>query len=331
VNHGRALRVRSSNLHHLAAVAPSLPLKNAVLIYNPVAGGKPARREERMRQVVTTLEAVGIAARLTPTSAPGTARALARTAAEEGVSLILACGGDGTVNEVINGMTPSGATLGILPGGTANIFARELRMPLDPLHAARAFSRWTPRRIALGRATWVDDAKNPQAAASRYFLSLAGVGLDAYVVHKLSRSVAGSLGVVAYGWEALRQVFRYPFPAIACQTEDGELRATFVVVQRTERFAGWLHLAPGASVFKDRFTLCAFTSPRRWRYFRYAFAIATRRHSRLRDVEMVETCKVKCSAADSTTPVYFELDGELAGTAPVTFELVPDAISVLVP
>jgi diacylglycerol kinase (ATP) len=284
-----------------------------------------------MRHVAAVLEAGGVAAKLAPTPAPGGARALARTAVEQGAELVFACGGDGTINEVINGMLPGSATLGILPSGTANIFARELRMPLDPLHAARECARWSPRRIALGRATWSAAGNDTQAGESRYFLCVAGVGLDAYVVHKLSRDLANNFGVVAYGWEALRQVFHYPFPAISCKTEDRELRATFAVVQRTERYAGWLQMAPGTSVFDNQFMLCTFKSASRWRYFRYALALVMRRHSRLRDVELLRTRKVNCFAGDSNQRVYFELDGELAGTAPVTFELVPDALSVLLP
>jgi diacylglycerol kinase (ATP) len=284
-----------------------------------------------MREVVDALEAGGITAKLAPTSAPGTARGLARTAIERGAEVVFACGGDGTINEVINGMLPGSATLGILPSGTANIFARELALPLVPLHAARECARWSPRRIALGRATWTAGSQDSSAMQSRYFLSVAGVGLDAYVVHKLSRHLARNFGVFAYGWEALRQVFRYPFPAITCRIDQREIRATFAVVQRTERYAGWLHLAPGASVFKNQLTLCAFKSPKRWRYFRYALAIIMRRLRSLCDVELVETCNLDCRAGDSGAPVYFELDGELAGTAPVSFELVPDALSVLVP
>jgi diacylglycerol kinase (ATP) len=301
-------------------------LKEAVLIYNPVAGGKPSRRERHMLESVGVLEAAGIAARLTPTTAPGTASRIARDAVERGVELILACGGDGTIHEVINGMVPGNATLAVLPGGTANIFARELRMPLDPLRAARAIPGWKPRRIALGRAGWGDGSEQ-----SSYFLCLAGVGFDAFVIHKLPRERARAFGVAAYVSEAILRVLRYRFPQISFRTEGREIAATFGVVQRTKRYAGWLHLAPGQSVFKNQFLLCVFKGTGRARYFRYAAAILARRHTRLRDVEMIETCKVKCATADPSRTVYFELDGELTGQLPATFELVPDALTVLVP
>jgi diacylglycerol kinase (ATP) len=310
---------------------PSLPLKEAVLIYNPVAGGKPSRRERHMLEAVAVLESAGMAARLAPTTAPGTASQLARSAVEQGVRLVFACGGDGTIHEVINGMVPGDAALGILPGGTANILARELRMPLDPLRAARAISRWTPRRIAVGRATWMNGSAGEETPQRSFFLSLAGVGFDAYVIHKLQRHLATRFGVAAYVAGAVRQVFHYSFPLISFRTEDKEVTGAFAVVQRTERYAGWLHLAPGASVFKNQFTLCVLRTPRRSRYLRYALAILAGRHTRMADVELIQTCRVECAAADSLNPIYFELDGELAGCLPATFEIVPDALTVLVP
>jgi diacylglycerol kinase (ATP) len=305
---------------------PSLLLKEAVLIYNPVAGGKPSRRERHLLEAVPVLEKAGIAAQLTPTTAPGTAGRLARAAIERGVKLILACGGDGTIHEVINGMIPGDAMLGVLPGGTANIFARELGMPVDPLRAARVIHNWTPRRIAVGRATFMN--KRQWRA---YFLCLAGVGYDAHVIHKLSCKMAVKFGVAAYVAAALRHVLDYSFPPISFRTEGREIIGTYAVAQRTERYAGWLHLAPGASVFKDQFTLCVFKGKGGGRYIRYAAAIVARMHTRMNGVELIETRKVECAAVDPSATVYLELDGEFVGQLPATFEIVPDALTVLVP
>jgi YegS/Rv2252/BmrU family lipid kinase len=306
-------------------------LKNAVLIYNPIAGGRNSRRERQMRQAAGILETGGIAAKLLPSTAPGSARELAQTAYREGARLILACGGDGTLNEVLNGITPGEATLGLLPGGTANVFARELGMPLDPVRAARELVRWSPRRIALGCATWPDSSAPNQSAEKRFFLSLAGVGFDAYVIHRLLHDRTRSLNVFAYVWEAVKQVFRYRFPEIICRLEGRELRGTFAVMHRTERYAGWLHLAPGASIFRDRLTLCLFESSRRSRYLRYAAAIVLRRHTRLKDVQLLHTTQISCAPLNDHARAYFELDGELAGQLPATFEVVPDALTMLLP
>jgi diacylglycerol kinase (ATP) len=139
-----------------------------------------------------------------------------------------------------------------------------------------------------------------------------------------------SLGVVAYGWEAIRQALRYGFPAFLCRAEGREHRATFAVVHRTQLYAGWFRLAPTANVFESRFALCLFKSRRRERYFLYAAAAILRQHLRLSDVELVRAERVVC-ASEAQATVHFELDGELVGRLPATFEIVPDALTLLVP
>jgi YegS/Rv2252/BmrU family lipid kinase len=330
-------------------------LKTCVLIYNPIAGGRPALRESEIRRAAAVLESSGLDVRLTPTTGPGTARELARAAALQGSGLVLVCGGDGTINEVINGLAPCQTPLGILPGGTANILGKELRLPHDPIRAASELPRWTPRRIALGQATWnagahlapggtsPDEVGGPapapmsrsatgsEAPKRRYFLSVAGVGFDAHVVYRLSTPMKMSWGVVGYIFEAFRQWARYPFPPFACKMDGREREATFAVIHRTRLYAGWLRLAPTASLFEPRFTACFFPSRSRARYLLYAAAVLMRTHTRLHDIELVHARKVSCAPADASTVLRFELDGELVGTLPATFEVVPDALTLLVP
>lgn len=310
-------------------------MKTSSLIYNPIAGRHPARREKQIRAAAAQLWQSGIEAQLKPTTGPGTGCELAQAAVREGKDLVLVCGGDGTINEVINGLAPSQIPLGILPGGTANILAKELRLPHDPVRAAQQLGRWAPRRIALGQATWsaVTSPATPAAEGlcRRYFVSVAGIGFDAHIVYKLSFGMKMSLGVAGYILAALREVRRYGFPVFSCRVGESERCGTFAVLHRTRLYAGWLHLAPSANLFEPRLTLCLFKSPSRRRYFRYAGAVLARRHLRLNDVELVDATQVSCTARDSSQTIRFELDGELVGTLPATFEIVPDALSLLVP
>jgi diacylglycerol kinase family enzyme len=337
-------------------------LKTSTLIYNPIAGRHPARRERQIQQVADVLRRAGMEVQLAPTSRPGEAEELARAAAGQGVDLVLVCGGDGTINEVINGLAPSRIPLGILPGGTANILGKELRLPHDPVRAAAELPRWSPRRIGLGQATWQPRvpsqakgtssnqqvlgrpaAQSPvrvggrfehpglRAAGRRYFVSVAGIGFDAHIVYKLSSELKMSWGVAGYVLEAFRQVVRYPFPAFTCQMDGRECRATFAVVHRTRLYAGWLHLAPSADLFEPRFAVCYFQSGRWPRYLVYAGVVLMRQHLRLSDVELVEARKVSCAAVEPGITIHFELDGELVGTLPATLEIVPDALTLLVP
>ncbi len=280
-----------------------------------------------MRQARAVLEASGFRVRLERTWGPGSAEHLAREAAAEAEAVIV-CGGDGTLNEAVNGLAGCATPLIILPGGTANIAARELGLPLDPVLAARAAGGWISRRISLGLARFTSGSA---AESRRYFLSVAGVGFDAYVISKLSVAFKTSWGVAAYVGEAFRQWARGRFPGLVCRVDGREVAGTFGAVQRTSLYGGWLRLAPGASLFRDRLTLCLFKSSSRIRYLTYAVAVLLRRHTRLPDVALIEAGEVGCAPAPEGERVYVETDGELAGALPATFSVAPNALTLRVP
>lgn len=302
-------------------------MNRATLIYNPVAGRRPARREGEICAAAGILRQAGLTLDVLATAGPGSARNLAQSAARAGARAVFVCGGDGTINEVVNGLAGSACPLGILPGGTANIAARDLGLPRNPVAAARALVDAKPHRISLGRATW----QQPHDQTERYFLSIAGVGFDAYVVHHLSWGFKTALGVSAYAWEAVHQACRYGFPRFVCRRGDDEWRGTQALVQRTERYAGWFHLAPGASLLNDQMSVCVFESSSPWRYLLYTSALGLGRHLALRDVHLTEVSRLTCCPEDSSRRIYVELDGELAGQLPAAFELVPDALTLLLP
>jgi len=275
---------------------------------------------------------------VSPTAGAGAASELAKEATRKGVDIVLVCGGDGTINEVINGLAGSQVSLGLLPGGTANILARDMGLPLNPVRAATELSSWSPHRIPLGKATWctekasINGAPAAKEQATRYFMTVAGIGFDAHVVYKLSPEMKMSWGVTGYIVEALRQAFRYPFQGFSCRMDGGPERiATFAAAQRAGNYGGWLHLTPDARIFDDRFTLCLFKSHNRARYFLYAAWVLARQHFQLGDVELVETRKLCCAAQVAGEAIRFELDGELVGSLPATFEIVPDALTLLAP
>jgi diacylglycerol kinase (ATP) len=305
----------------------SLPLKNAILISNPVAGIRSARRSRRIDEAVAALRQAGITAQLRFTSNPGDARQLASEAVKQGCDLVIVCGGDGTINEVINGLAPSTVPLAVLPGGTANIVAKELGLPGGIVKAAGQLPSWRPCRVGLGRASWEESGSNLQ----RYFLAVAGVGFDAHIISQLDMDMKLRTGVVAYVWEAVRQVFRYDFPRFRFEAGGSKALATFAVVQRARRYAGWLKLAAPHSIREPGFSCCLFEGASPERYLRYAIGILTQTHRRLGDVRSVEGSCVRCVSEQHQEGVYFEVDGELSGRIPVTFEVVPDALTLLAP
>jgi diacylglycerol kinase (ATP) len=276
---------------------------------------------------VAVLRRAGVAVDLRLTSSPGDGRHLARAAVKDGCDLVIVCGGDGTINEVINGMVRGQVPLAILPGGTANIVAKELGLPGSILKAARRLSSWRPCKIPLGQASWEESGSIRQ----RYFLAVAGVGFDARIISQLNLDMKLRLGVVAYGWEAVRQVFQYSFPHFQCGVNGSTASATFAVIQRSSRYAGWLRLARPHSIRELDFSCCIFEGAGPARYFRYALGILSQTHRQLPDVQFLKGSSVRCEDKQTEHPIYFEVDGEMAGRIPVTFEAVPDALTLLAP
>ncbi|MGH9356919.1 MAG: diacylglycerol/lipid kinase family protein [Terriglobia bacterium] len=306
-------------------------MRTATLVYNPVAGRNPARREREIGQAIEALSSAGVNCQAARTTGPGMATELARRAAASGQDLIIACGGDGTVNEVVNGLAPGPTPLAILPGGTANIITNELRLPSSPVRAARQLAGWRPRRIALGYASGhsLSPGSSPHGhEMGRYFLGVAGVGFDAYVVHKLGFAFKMSLGITAYLIEGVRQLMRYSFPGVVCQIDGRRMETSFALIQRTSRYAGNFRTAPRQALANNHLGISLFTRPGRLHYIYYAAAIVAQRRPR-----SVEYREVACASfnAEPETRVYFELDGELAGMLPVKFEVMRDALTLLMP
>ena len=292
-----------------------------------MAGMKSARRSAEIHKAVAVLREAGVDAEIQFTASPGDGRRLATEATTSGCDLIIACGGDGTINEVINGIVPGNTPLAILPGGTANIAAKELGLPGNIVRAARQISACRPYRIPLGRATWEDSGITKQ----RYFLAVAGIGFDAHIISQLDVGMKLRMGVLAYIWEAVRQVFRYRYQAFQFTADSRATSSTFAVVQRSSRYAGWLRLARPHRVHDLGFSCCLFQGEGPGRYLLYAFGIVTQTHDRLHGVRLLSGSEIRCASDQPETSVYFELDGELAGRIPVTFEVVPDALTILAP
>ena len=291
----------------------------AVLIYNPTAGRRRRRRAAQLERVKKELAQSGISLALQATTAPGSGAALAREAVHDGAGLIIVCGGDGTINEVVCGMAHSQVPLAILPGGTANGLARELRLPLDIEAAARLIPTATPRRIALGRV------------GDRYFLSMAGVGFDAQVLTKIEGRWKDRLGMTYYGMQALRQAVFEGFTPFTISAGEKRLEATFACIARAQHY-GPFRMVREADLFSDQFYVYCFRSGNRRRYLAYALAFLQGSLNRLPDVTRFAARSVSCEQIPgSSAEVLFQVDGELAGRLPCRVEIVPDALVLLAP
>ncbi len=305
----------------LTSPQPDAPrrYRNAVLIYNPKAGRRRWRRPKQIRAVVEALERSGMAVSAWPTPNPGAGTELARQAVQAGVDLIVVCGGDGTINEVVRGMAQSQVALAILPGGTANGLARELGLPLEIPAAARAILSSAPRRVSLGRA------------GDRFFILMAGAGLDGQVLYKLGWRWKQWFGIASYVFETLRQALFRRLTPFVISTGRQRHQVSFAIVSKSQHY-GPFRMVREADLFSDRFCVYGFHSERGLRYLLYALAVLTGRSAAVYDISRFPAQKVCCEPIPSERKkVYFQVDGELAGTLPCTMEIVPDALTLLVP
>jgi diacylglycerol kinase (ATP) len=257
------------------------------------------------------------------TDGPATAAGIAQRCIKGGADLILAAGGDGTINEVVNGMVHSSVPLGILPAGTANVLANELAIGNTMERAAKSLDQCVPERIALGLLSSV------AGDAPRHFLLMAGAGLDAQIVHDVNYKLKDAFGKVAY-WVAGFSKVGSRMPEFTVEAEGREFLASFVLASRVRNYGGDLEIAPSISLLDDQFELVLFEGASSFTFLKYMMGVVVKRHQTMRGVTIIRTRKALFSAS-TDNKIHLQVDGEYAGLAPGAVEIVPNALTLLVP
>ena len=304
-------------------------IHNALLIHNPNAGNGGSGRRRMLDKARRIFAAGGIQTELAETTKAGEATQIAQRADAEGRHLVIACGGDGTLNEIVNGLAaPQNGRrvpLALLPGGTANVLAKELNLPWDIPSAAHELVHGEVKDIALGLATPIGHPER-----KKYFLSVGGAGPDGMIVYSIDLGLKARVGILAYWWQGAREVFRYEFPRFRVTAAGRSIDASLVVVGRTKNYGGPFKLTTGADLYEDQFELMALTTQSGLRYLSYLPALWL---GKIRDAEGVHFWKadrVICEPLDQN-PVYAQVDGEPLARLPVEFRIVPRALKLLVP
>ena len=318
------------------------PMRKAALLYNPRSGGRRNRRQADLEASLAILRKANVEANLTLTQSPEDAAERARQAISEGCDTVLACGGDGTVHDVLQGLAGSCVGMGVIPMGTANALAHDLGVPLDPAAATRAALSARPRRIAVGRVEFVDLEGHP---ATKYFAVAVGIGVDAHLFYKLQTGSKQRLGMAAYYAKAWQLWFTQRMERfhIECeetatgQTHQG--RVTELLAVRIRNFGGVLQeLAPGASLERDDLRVVLCQTANRFSYLLYVTRGLLRANWKVHGIDLVHSGRIRCdytppssSGASPRRKVYVEADGELLGMLPARITVVRDALTILVP
>ena len=277
----------------------------------------PAARGDRARALKEKIEALSIRCVVRLTSNIGDAREIARQAVIDGFETIVAAGGDGTVNEVANGLAGSEVNFGILPVGTMNVFASELGIPTGNLERA-----WNV--IEAGHVRELD----LPTANDDHFVQLAGIGLDAEVVRRTTLDSKKALGPISY-LITLAQVAADQPPKIEIEPIDSAVRTgSFVLVGNGRLYGGPFTLFQDAKPDDGLLDVLVFKNQSHWDVVRYFQAIAFGSHVELPDVEYFQTRSMMVRGGED---IPVELDGELTGTLPCRFGFSDHKLRVLAP
>ncbi|HKY28000.1 MAG TPA: diacylglycerol kinase family protein [Pyrinomonadaceae bacterium] len=276
------------------------------------------------------------------TEATGHGIELAAEAARQGVKLIIACGGDGTVSEVANGILASGqdAELGIIPSGTGGDFRRTLEMPTRTRDAAHALRNGRTRRIDVGRVTFTT---NTGEQDSRYFVGVASFGMSAEVIKRVKAGSTDWLPVKGPSWLSGRLSFGASMIQTAMQAnasrvviqldDEPERRLTVanLCIANARYFGGGMKIAPEAKLTDGKFDVVSIGDLGALRIVTNAPRLYLGSHLRMQDVGHKLAKKVLVRPDTKTDEILLEVDGELPGRLPATFQIVPQALRVRCP
>ena len=323
-------------------------MRKAALLYNARSGGRRGQRESDLHDALKILTDSGVEASITVTQSSADAADQASKAIAQGCDTVFACGGDGTIHDVLQGMAGTRVALGVVPMGTANALAHDLGLPLEPGKAVRAVIDGEHRRIALGRLHAIGLDGKP---AIRYFTVAVGVGVDAHLFYKLHAGMKQRMGMAAYYAKAWHLWFTHRMERFTVTCSNGGTAqishggVTEMLAVRIRNFGGVVReLAPGASLDRNDLRVVVCRTSNRLSYLLYVTRGLIGAKFSVPFVELFHSDHVKCDyplkpaeaskdteGLSPSARIYVEADGELVGTLPAEITIVPDAVTLLAP
>lgn len=293
--------------------AKSMAARRILAVFNPAAGRS---RRNRFNDVVEKLKNLGCAVTVIETKAPGHAEKIAQDASSTEFDIIAAAGGDGTINEVVNGLKGKAISLGIIPLGTANVVADEIGLKKNPNKVANALAHGTLKKIRVG------------VANGRRFVMMAGSGFDANVVDGVSLRLKKKLGPLAYVWQATTQSFKDKCEPCSIVI-DGTAHATVSMVAcNGRRYGGPFIAAPTASLSDDSFEVVLMKGRGWFSVARYGLGLILGRITMWPDVEVIRGRQL---AIENGNGEPVQADGDIITRLPVHISIDPEPVWLVYP
>lgn len=277
---------------------------------------------QRLDLAIQILERAGYRATLVATTGPQTAGKIAHHLAEhDGVDTIFVAGGDGTVNEVMNGLVHSDTALGVLPAGTANVLANELKIGAWK-EALASVPRLQSVRIPVGRVVTAN-------GVDRYFLMMAGVGFDARMVYSVKPEFKRSLGKLAYWLAGFSQLGK-TLEQFSVTIDGATHLASFCLATKVRNYGGDIEIATSVHLSDRNLEVILFEGRFTAEYLVHLLRIVSGRLQTANGIRVLRARHIELHPS-SDDPVHLQVDGELAGVLPATISVEPDALTLLVP
>jgi diacylglycerol kinase (ATP) len=331
-------------------------MRKATILFNPNSGRRGKRRDAELNHAIGIIQSGGVRTDLTVCNSSPEATHHTRCAVAAGSDTVFACGGDGTIHDVIQGLAGTPVALAILPFGTANALAHDLKIPLRPSAAAQIAVAGAVRRVALGRIEYEDFSGK---SAARYFTVAAGIGVDAHLFYKLTAQLKNRSGMAAYYFKAWQLWATYNMRRFEVEYANGNglkhhALLTELLAVRIRFFGNILReLVPGASLDCNHLRTVMCRTASRNAYLQYVAGRLIGRQWSIDGIDLVNCSEVVCKLPEQGAPdvqnhvgpgirdhntnghqedrVYVEADGELLGRLPARMTVQPDALSLVVP
>ena len=295
----------------------NVDVRRVAAVYNPTSGGGHFRKDVPL--IVESLRGFGMTVEEFATEGPGHATYLARRAVTQGFDLVCCIGGDGTVNEAINGVAETDVPLAIIPTGTVNVLALELGIPLEPPDACRL--------LAEGDVSWVDLGK----AGDRYFALMAGIGMDAAVVASMNPVLKRTLHEAAFIVQGVATYLTREEPLLRIETAEKIVEGYFAVFGNASNYGGIVGITPLADMRDGLLDVCVLTDKSFLSTAWYWLAALMNSHTSHPKVEYFRTEAAHVSVVEGEDEVLVQTDGEVAGRLPLDCRVVPRALRIVIP
>jgi YegS/Rv2252/BmrU family lipid kinase len=281
------------------------------LIVNPVSGSFSTKRLDRVK---TTLQTKYRLLDIYFTKTSGDATERARVFSQRGCDLVVAYGGDGTLNEVINGVAFTDTAVGFIPSGTTNVFAREAGIPDDPVKAADLIVNATYRYIHAGSIN-----------NKRFFLLMTGVGFDAWAVCGVRPKVKRYLGKLSYILSGLEVLAKNPLQEIQVIVDRGRsITCSGIIICNASRYAGDFRVCPGAGITRPELSAVVFGNGSRRSTLRYILGIITGNHLKYKDIMFLKGRHFLVKGSSRV-----QIDGDCYGGLPVEVTLIENVVRMV--